>query len=116
MFVPRPVAAALLLLAAGSSARAQDIKRYAPKPPPEAPTADRPKLPELPSLESDTAPLIPELKGIVFVPNQEAVSPAGLPEVRGIHYDGLEVPAPKEFERIAAARLGKPLSLGAIPS
>ena len=110
----RPLA---LLLVFAAGAFAQDItQRYAPKPPPEAPGPAHALPPEPTGPENDTRPIIPELRGIRFVPAKDAVRPAGasVASVRGVDRAAIEVPAPAEFDRIAAAPLGKPLSLASL--
>ena len=104
----------MLIVFGCCSAFAQDIKRYSPKSLPETPAVAHPVAPEPPDSANDPTPLLAELKAIVFVPSQKAVKPAGLENVRGIHREDLEVPAPVQFDQLAAAYLGKPVSMASV--
>ena len=113
--MPRSRLLALLLVSLTGGGFAQDItQRYAPKPPPEAPGVPHALPPEPANPATDTRPLIPKLNAIVFVPNKAGLDPADSSETSGIHRDGLDVPAPAEFDQLAGKHLGNPLSLASL--
>ncbi|MDZ5649760.1 ShlB/FhaC/HecB family hemolysin secretion/activation protein [Nitrospirillum sp. BR 11828] len=112
---PARVLSALLL--AGLSltavrAQAQSYERIAPKEPPaKAPVdqAPQPPMPPAPAPESDRV-ILPQLKGLVFVPTPAAIEPRGR-AITGVdtgHIDILDRPG---FRPIAEAYIGKPLRL-----
>ena len=109
----------VLLLTVLPHVDAEDLtQRYAPKAPPTAGVVKPAELPAPADPGNDTRSLIPKLKAIVFesgtqtIPgNSGAVSGNTSP---GIHRDGVEVPKPQMFDKLAGGHLGKPLSMASL--
>ena len=60
------------------------------------------------------AVLVPALKAVVFLSNQNAVRPRGFESARGVVTDGLKVPSRKKFRPMVEKYIGKPVSLDSI--
>jgi hemolysin activation/secretion protein len=112
-FTPRLRVVAALLLIVPSVAFAQDFDRVVPKLPPPKETPEV-AVPEQPALASqDQSVLIPELRGIVFVPGMGALQPGGVaPESvpGGVLVRDLPALSDPAFTSWAQGYLGRPLS------
>lgn len=99
----------VLFVVSYQAASAQDFERIAPKELPAAPPATiAPPAREEPA--ADTRPLIPALKGLVFVSRPQDVVAAGV-EVTGIDASRVPILAAAGVPEEVRAALGRPLSL-----
>ncbi|MFK4875025.1 ShlB/FhaC/HecB family hemolysin secretion/activation protein [Novosphingobium sp. ZW T3_23] len=107
------LAAALLSLGfLSSGAAAQDFERRLPKQPPNPGAPEVPVPPETVPPSSDNAPIIPALRGLVFVNGPGALQPAGLaPEAagNGIEVQGLRLLSGPAFDAAVRPYLGRAL-------
>lgn len=102
----------LIILSLGF-VRAQDYQQLAPKEPKPMPPGHvaEPEPPLVATQGADTI-LLPELKGLVFVPSPADVKPEGLPDKKGVNLGSVAVPNPEDYQKLASGYIGKPLTKG----
>lgn len=96
-----------------ATAAAQDFERRLPKAPPLPATPEVPVPPETPPPPADATPILPLLRGLVFVDGPGALQPAGIaPEgaESGISVRGLPLLAGPAFDAAVRPYLGRPLT------
>jgi hemolysin activation/secretion protein len=98
-------------------AQAQAYQRIAPQPPQAGPAPTLAVPAPLPALPASTAPILPALRGVVFLADQSSLRLGGIPPSavpRGISASGLPLlQNPVFFARIAPL-LGKPVSFASL--
>lgn len=95
-------------------AHAQAYSRLAPRQPAATPAPNDLTMPgkEAPPLPQSNAVLIPDLKGLVFIPKTATLKAAGLPAgTKGVKHAGLPLLDQASFNHDIAAYLGKPLRM-----
>jgi hemolysin activation/secretion protein len=113
--MPRAAASCLLglLLGAVSAnlADAQDFDRIAPREPPAAPPpVVTPPPAATPSVPASTAMVVPDLKGLVFLPSLTALQPNGRGDATGLDTGGLPLLSAPDFAAQLKSFLGRPLT------
>jgi hemolysin activation/secretion protein len=108
--------AALACAAFPAHAWAQAYQRIAPQSPPAGP-APRLAVPAPgPALPASTVPILPALRGVVFLPDQAALRPGGLPAsaVHGVLASGLPLLQKPGFAARVAPLIGRPVSFASL--
>jgi len=106
--------AALVCAAWPAQALAQAYQRIAPQTPPAGP-APRLDVPAPgPALPASTAPILPALRGVVFLADQAALRPGGLAGPRGVSAPGLPLLQDPVFLSRIEKLLGKPVSFASL--
>jgi len=109
--------AALACVVLPRQALAQAYQRIAPQPPPAAPAPSLAVPAPSPALPASTAPILPALRGVVFLPDQSALRPGGISASavpRGISAAGLPLLQDPVFFSRVATLLGKPVSFASL--
>lgn len=104
---------ALALLGLSLPARAQTFEQVAPKTLPVAAVATLPDAPAADAPAARDRVLLPVLRGLVFVPNPDALRNAGM-TAEGLQVAGIALLDTAEFRTLATPYLGQELRLSAL--